>query len=109
MEATTAAEDGPYHGDADDPPALARLQVDRVDPPGFRRGRSRGVAQRYGHWPSIGRVGKAWIHSSHPGAGRLEGASVDLAAEPADLVPETPILPIAFTKSSIARVETPWT
>lgn len=76
--------DGEGHGDADDATALTDLQVGGVDP--------------------------------RKGPFALDGASqegidpfVDLFAQTSDLAPGDAGPAMAWTRSSIARVETPWT
>ncbi len=76
--------DSDYHRTADDAPALADLEVGRIEPevgPG-----------------SLQRPGEERVH-----------ALVDLGAERLAWDFDMPPAPMAFTRSSTERVETPWT
>ena len=74
-----------YHGNGHDPPGFAHLHVGGVDPQ---------VAQQ----PSIGRSRKACTHSSSISVHRRDTWLLEI-----------PVIPIAFTRSSTERVETPCT
>ena len=83
---------GHYDGAADDPPVLADLEVEPAPA-------KAGVAssQRQGQRPSMRRSRKAWTRSSMSSQSRLTWLL------------ETPPPPMARTRSSTERVETPWT